>query len=165
MDYAWKENVIYQVKRACKFYNPANWDDNDIGIWLDALQGLSSEKILAAFQTYYKTGKYMPKPAEIIAIVQEVITPSHKKFEKQDDRKCDPVIASAWRIYLSKFLGWDFGAPKIELSDADVIEIVNREAAKYDQPGAVRPIHRIQSFWSGKNYDPDDWWSKFSTEH
>lgn len=166
MDQVWREDVLACLSEAMDFYNPGRWTETHNKIWIEALDKIPSHKILAGFQEYYKTGKHMPKPSEIIELIRERVTPVIGQKESQDKkpfRKCDPVIADAWRIYLRDFFDFKFGRPVNTLDHDQVIEIVNREASRTDQPLAVRPCDQIESYWKDKPYDPDDYWRKFTS--
>lgn len=162
-DTVWRDTVGFCLREAFEFFNPSRWTERHNKIWLDALTGLPGEKIQEGFREYYKSGKHMPKPSEIIALINERVTPASKTrrelSESEPARRCDPMIASAWKIYLRDFMQWPFGNPEIELDHERVLHIVNREAARCEKPGAIRPIDRIEEYWPPNPEDhPDNWW-------
>lgn len=144
-----RDDVLFVIGKAYEFYGKTP-SQTHIQIWLDALGGYPADLIAQAFQRYYATGQYMPRPVQILSLLDD-LKARKKSTEplKADEGKRTPEIAQAWITYLR----WahDFELPHNrnvpDMPIEQALEIVNREAARQNMPDAIKPEHRIDSYW------------------
>jgi len=146
-----RDDVLHKLGQVYEFYDkkPTN---SHVQFWLNALNGYRPDEILAGFDQHIARGKYMPKPVEIITIMDEQRSLRRARGTAAESHgQQTPEIAQAWITYMRFAFGMSLGAralpdaPAMPLEQA--LEIVNREAAKYDRPDSILPEHRIESYW------------------
>jgi len=151
MSNIWQENLYHCLDRAKGFYTPKVWTDDHNRIWVDALRGHKSQSITDAFGEYFKVGKHMPKPTEIISIIQTLNPrkpPSQKEIEIEPINPASPIIAAAW-IRLNK-LQSNFilcEQSDIKMSDDEAILICNMEANRLNFADAINEIFWLEDVW------------------
>lgn len=119
-------------------------------LWINSLADKPPNLILWALDEYVKTGKYAPKPVDILGLIANRGASSNAKTERPEvHRRGDPIIAQAWITYMR--FAHDFELPAArtvpDMPLEQCLEIVNREASKHDTPDAIKPEHRIESYW------------------
>jgi hypothetical protein len=115
--------------------------------WIAALSDKPLPLILKAFREYSKTGKYAPKPVDILELIA-LLKVTHRRDEAPPVRKpCNPEIVEAWITYMRFAYDFNFRDSVKGMSLDRALEIVNREAVKHNQPDAILLEHRIPEFW------------------
>ena len=173
MNQIWIDNLSKNLAKAKTFFGSKNWSSEHNQIWQDALCYYKPDQITRAFEEHYQSGKYMPKPAEIIDTLKrfypkksasERDEEARQAQEKQAYKKPDPRIVLATMIYQRYYLeltGWS--VDEHAMSQNDVLNIVNAQAAKYNVFGGVRPDHRLDQFWGDQIQQHDEWWRTNTT--
>lgn len=159
--------IILKIENVFAVYGK-NLPPAAIKIWMEQLANYSTQEILKAFDDHVagksvtesgNHSRYAPKPIHILEHIRSARDRKksfQKKQDEQNEKPCDPKIAKAWHLFITQIQGVgmlsDYTDPKnnIRLTRDEVIEIVNREAAKYDMPDAIPPAYRLREFW------PDD---------
>ena len=72
MSNIWLDTLNYNISKAHRFFKPKDWSEEHNDIWRDALQWAKVDQINEAFKIWYRQGKYMPKPSEIVKIVNDL---------------------------------------------------------------------------------------------
>lgn len=127
-----------------------------VRVWVNTLSGQSNTDVMAAFDEHFRSGKYMPKPSDILAIIgtkKELRSDKYQKPENFATTDCDPLIAKAWSIYMKLAFDWNVPGHKAKEDEMDmdtVLDIVNREASKHGRPDALLPEHRMQEYFGNQ---------------
>ena len=147
------DDILFKIGETLNFYGKTLEPTHRI-IWLRAFASFGTVDILKALDNHIGSadGKYSPRPADIIKLL--TAHNQQKRFNKDVERapegNCDPKIAAAWSHFLRLVHGFNMpGHHKIELTNEEVLEIVNEQAVKHDQPDAIPDEYKIQRFWPG----------------
>jgi len=147
-----RDDVLFVIGKAYEFYDKKP-SQTHVQIWLDALGGYPTDLIAQAFQRYYATGQYMPRPAQILQLLDDLKARKRASDPiRAEEGKRTPEIAQAWITYIRFAHGFELpmnrSVPDMPISQA--LEIVNREAARQGSPDAIKPEHRIDSYWGSE---------------
>lgn len=168
MNQIWIDSLLNNLSIAKGFFGAKNWTSEHNKIWQTTLCYHTAEQITAAFTEYYSTGKYMPKPADIMSILKyrypkktaaDREMEAREAQEKQPWTPPDPKISLAFMIYQRYFLeanGWNVELDA--MSQDEVLHIVNRQSAKIKCFGGVRPDHRLDQYWEDQVEEHETWW-------
>lgn len=150
--------VIAKLEATFAVYSKSISEDAIVE-WMKQLERFGTDEIIAAFSAHTQGGsitdhgnysKFAPKPFLIIELINKERN-RKKSYEAPEKIKthCDPAIAKAWVIAMRIFHGWapKDNNPDLEMTADRAIEIVNREAAKYDNPDAIPDAYKIQQYW------------------
>lgn len=153
------DDIEFKIREVFNFYGKT-LDDRSVDIWLKALTGHSADVIAIAFDQHIegKSGNasnHAPRPKQILELIarEGVRRKAHTPHDEPQEKPADPTIAKAWVICMRRFYGWaprDTN-PQINLSFERAIEIVNREAAKYDNAEAIPDKYKLPQYWGGQD--------------
>lgn len=150
------DDIVYKIQEVLHFFNK-ELEPQFRKVWLTAFAEYDAQSVVQSFDDYVgsENGKYAPKPADIIKILKE------RKGKNQWDRKysrdnfidldsvhCCPLIAKAWKVYMDFAYGFKMPGDKPDMPLDECLEIVNREAKKYNQPDSILVEHRIAEVWA-----------------
>lgn len=153
MDTLERDDFVYALTQTLAFYNK-ELDKMQTSFWVTACSDRSVRKLKAALIEYTRIGKFAPKPADILSIVDTMQQTVHKELPPPPTTNCPPEVAKAWLWYnrmncAGTNLEGIFGKgerPDPETEDR-YIHIVNHEAHKYGTPEAILPEHRLREVW------------------
>lgn len=141
------DDLKYGIGELLKLYGKA-LEPTAERFWVAALSDKPLPLVLKAVNEYSKTGKYAPKPVDILDII-DLLKASHKRTQAplHDYTPCDPEITRAWITYMRFAYSFDFRDDIDGMPLNKALEIVNREASKHNQPDSILLEHRIPEFW------------------
>lgn len=160
MSNIWLDTLNYNISKAHRFFKPKDWSEEHNEIWLDALQWAKVDQINESFKIWYRQGKYMPKPADIVKIINDLnpIKPPSLLENKQEKLpECNKTIQSAW-IRFNKLQN-DFDFPyvsKVEMTDDQAILICNMEAKRIEIPSAIKKEFWLTDVWGEMKKEKTD---------
>lgn len=159
----WIDELTNNLRAAYSFFRPKHWTEMHNKIWEEALQWESAERITHAFTEYYKTGKHMPKPAEILSLIKDLYPKQQParidyKPPEEERRACDPLIQSAWVRFNKLQCNYNFPfETKVQLTDDQAITICNLEAKRLEYPDAIQKMFWLKEIWGhDKPYQTDE---------
>jgi hypothetical protein len=155
----WNDSLKANLKKASDFYRPKVWSIDHNKIWQDALKGYKAEEITQAFEDYYRSSAYMPKPSEIIKIMR-YFSPQRTNQQPEAEHEplpdCNEIIASAWIRFNFIQNGFElkFEAPepgtetkRVRMTDCQAILICNLEAKRCRFPDAIQEAFWLFDVW------------------
>jgi len=148
------DDITYKLQETLLFYGK-ELETRFRNIWLTALASFDTDMILGAFDEYIASedGKYAPKPASIIKIlnVKRGADSWNRRYSKDNFAKpgeSRPIIAKAWATYMKFAYDWMTPGQKPDMDLEQCLEIVNQEAKKYNNPDAIKVEHRLPEVWA-----------------
>ena len=153
-----RDDVVYALKSTMSFYGKSV-DDQQIRIWLRGFIGKDPALVVKAFRDYCYTGKYAPKPVEILEILQ-LVNQHEQQYtppEPLPESSCPPEIAQAWWWFIG-IITVDADNPAMKLGSSEPISIeleekylhiVNHEALKANNPDAIPDAFKLAEVWGG----------------
>lgn len=141
------DDIRYRLDSLFEVHRKSPVSDRAFEIWLETLQLCQTNTILEAIKACAREQQYAPTPQVIYQLC--VKNPRHSDNFTVHDRPADPVIAKAWVIAMNIFYDWapKDNNPDIVLTRDQALEIVNREAIKYNNPEAIPEKYKINTLW------------------
>jgi len=147
-----RDDVIYALNQVQSFYNKT-LDDLQLRFWMRALQQYEAKDIMTALADYTATGKYAPKPADIIDAIKTLREQSRRteqpSIRRPDVRMADPKTARAWQ-YMIKLWGMGNLYKITEVDDdtaGEYLTLCNRQAMMNKNPDAIPPDGWLSDVW------------------
>lgn len=154
MDALDRDDFVHALTQTLKFYGK-ELDKMQTSFWVTACRDRPAKKLKAALVEHTKAGRFAPKPADILSLVDNMSQQGGRaELPPPPTTNCPPEIAQAWMwfnrvICAGSNLEGVFG--KGERPDPDIEErylfIVNEQAHIYDTPDAIPDEYRIQEIW------------------
>tara|TARA_R110000772_G_C13229911_1_gene432636 strand:+ start:27 stop:557 length:531 start_codon:yes stop_codon:yes gene_type:complete len=151
-----RDDVVFALKSTMSFYGKSV-DDQQIRIWLRGFIGKDAKMVVKAFRDYCYTGKYAPKPVEILELLQLV-----KQHEQQyvppkalPESSCPADVREAWSWFISKITedaenpAMNFKINKVYTAEQEeeMLLLVNTEAHKYRSPQSIPSDYKLKEVW------------------
>jgi hypothetical protein len=154
MDSLERDDFIHALTQTMHFYGK-ELDRGQVAIWVTACNGKAVEKLKKAFMEHLQSGRYAPRPAEILALVDGMAKiAGRNELPAPPTTKCPPEIAKAWMW----FIGRTTQDSNVSLFQDNIgidvdtqekyLEIVNFEAHKYGNPAAIPKEFRLEEIWA-----------------
>jgi hypothetical protein len=151
-----RDDVVFALKSTMSFYGKSV-DDQQIRIWLRGFIGKDPALVVKAFRDYCYTGKYAPKPVEILELLQLV-----KQHEQQyappkplPESSCPNEVREAWWWFIGKTSSdaknpaMKIGSDKVYTpeQEEEMLLLVNTEGYKYRQPASIPNEYKLKEVW------------------
>ena len=152
-----RDDFLYALKQTLLFYNK-DLDRMQTSFWWTACKDKPIAKLKKALVEYTKVGKFSPKPADILTLVDSMSLHMGQRSETHviPTTSCPPAIAEAWSWFLGR-MSKDCTNPNFRMfqknSGIDIetqekyFHVVNYEAFKYDMPEAIPDQFKIKEVW------------------
>lgn len=155
MDAVEKDDFIHALGQTLAFYGK-ELDRMQTSFWFTACKDKGVKQLKAALIEYTKVGKYAPKPADILAIVDNMRQhKAPKELPPPPTTNCPPEIAKAWMWFINRMTrGSNLEGLFDEHGDVDLktqekyLHIVNHEAHKYGTPDAIPDEYKLMEVWA-----------------
>jgi hypothetical protein len=144
-----RDDLLAILSKAYEFYGKTP-STTHTQIWLDALRDYPPQLVADAFRRYYATGQYMPRPVQILQLLDDLKARKRASDPlSAEEGQRTPEVAQAWITYIRFAHGFELPASKSvpDMPISQALEIVNREAARQGMPEAIKPEHHIDSYW------------------
>ena len=153
MDKLERDDFVYALQQTMLFYNK-ELDKMQTTFWVDACRDKPVGKLKDAFREHIKVGRYAPRPAEILAIVDMSVKQNRHETLPPPTTNCPPDIAQAWMWFINQSakgttldgLFDEHGAIDIPTQEK-YLHVVNHEAHKYGAPEAIPEEYKLQEVW------------------
>lgn len=155
MDAIERDDFVHALGQTLAFYGK-ELDQMQTSFWLTACRDKGSRRLKAALIEYTKIGKYAPRPADILAIVDNMSQQNKvKALPPPPTTNCPPDIAQAWMWFINRMtrgsslegLFDEAGAVDLETQEK-YLHIVNHEAHKYGTPEAIPDEYKLREVWA-----------------
>lgn len=155
MDAVERDDFVHALGQTLAFYGK-DLDKMQTSFWVTACNGRPVKKLKAALLDYVRVGKYAPKPADILAIIDQQPKGEAKALPPpKQETSCPPEVAKAWMWFLnritedSKNLSGLFDSNGSYTLDEQekFLHIVNHEAHKYSTPDAIPGEYKLKEVW------------------
>jgi hypothetical protein len=153
------DDIRHALAQTLSFYDK-ELDDRTWRFWWAVLSKLERAPTMAAIRDYLAVGKFAPRPAHIVDLVNENRQrPStfNRKENVDEYVRCPDHIAKAWRWYLALTTkDTSIEMFQEELAEATVedqeryLHIVNHEAMAANQPTAIEDKYKLKSVWGSE---------------
>lgn len=150
-----RDDFIHTLTTTMKFYSK-DVDAMQMKFWFRALAQQPLERIKRAFEIHVQTGKYAPKPVDILGILDEERqrTAANQERAEKPYKPCPPEVADAWRWFLGQtmddsdnFAGI-FSREDIPAEQQEkYLHIVNHEAQQAGLPDAISDEYKLKEVW------------------
>jgi hypothetical protein len=153
MDSIERDDFVHALTQTMAFYGK-ELDRGQVAIWVTSCSGKAVAKLKSAFMEHLKSGRYAPRPAEILTLVDGMAKLAGRNLlPAPPTTKCPPEIAKAWMW----FIGRTTKDSKTPLFQNDIgidldaqeqyLQIVNFEAHKFGMPDAIPAEYKIKEIW------------------
>jgi hypothetical protein len=146
------DDVKHALVTTLEFYGK-ELDNQQWRLWWSVLKQLPPKSVLRGLRDYLAEGKYAPKPANIVELCSRYSEGRSTIVKGPEPVRCPDHIAKAWQWYIAfstkdtQFAMFQNALDATDQEADDYIEIVNREAARLNQPDAILPEHKISLYW------------------
>jgi hypothetical protein len=149
-----KEDFLYALTQTMHFYNK-EVDRMQASFWWTACKDKGVDRLKKALIEHTKVGKFAPKPADILSIVDNM-SQQHGRNElpPPPTTNCPPEIAKAWMWFNNALCAGSrnfdgvFASSRVDDELADrYMHIVNHEAHKFDMPDAIPDEYKLKEVW------------------
>jgi len=150
-----RDDFLYALKQTLEFYGK-ELDKMQSSFWWTACKDRPASKLKRALIEHTKVGRYAPRPAEILALVDSMnhYAGATSEMHKIPTTNCPPEIASAWVWFIgrttqdSKKMQLFQKTPDIDTKMQEkYLHIVNHEAHKYGMPESIPEEFRLREVW------------------
>lgn len=151
-----KDDFLYALGQTLGFYGK-ELDRMQTSFWWTACRERPVKKLKNALIEYTKIGKFAPKPADILTLVDNMNINRGDRAEahKIPTTSCPPDIAKAWMWFLGRiteesenFAGIFESGGDISITEQErYLHVVNHEAHKYSTPEAIPEEYRLPEVW------------------
>jgi hypothetical protein len=150
-----KDDFAHALGMTLEFYGK-KMEKTDFSFWYSAMGDRSVETIKRALKEYIKIGKYAPRPANIIELMQTRAEHSRQALPPPViTTNCPPEIGAAWMWFIRHIakgsanldsLFCDQGPVTVEQQEK-YLHVVNHEARKFNNPDAIPAEYRLAEVW------------------
>ena len=154
MDKIERDDFVYALEQTMAFYGK-ELEKMQASFWVDACGDKSADRLKRALREHVKVGKFAPRPADILSIVDNMSKHSmvENALPPPVTTNCPPEIAQAWMWFIGR-IGGDMGAslfgskPDLDLATEErYLHLVNHEAHKYGTPEAIPDEFKLVEVW------------------
>ena len=150
-----RDDFLYALKQTLEFYGK-ELDKMQSSFWWTACKDRPASKLKRALIEHTKVGRYAPRPAEILALVDSMNhhTGAASEMHKIPTTNCPPEIVAAWMWFIGRTTQ---DSKKIQLfqkrTDIDTktqekyLHIVNEQAHIYGTPEAIPDEFKLAEVW------------------
>lgn len=150
-----RDDFMYALGQTLKFYGKT-LEDGDFAFWYSALGDRSVSQIKTALKEYLKVGKFAPRPANIMELINNARPAMTKSLPPPPTTTCPPEIADAWRWFIARTTQDTSMSGLFQSSEVMSMEqqekylhIVNHEAQRLNQPDAIPSEYKLAEVWAG----------------
>lgn len=150
-----KDDFAHALGMTLKFYGKT-MEKSDFSFWYSAMGDRGVVTIKNALKEYVKVGKYAPRPANILELMQTRAEHGRQALPAPEvTTNCPPEIAKAWMWFINHIakgsknmdsLFIEHGSATIEQQEK-YLHVVNHEARKYNQPDAIPNEYKLAEVW------------------
>ncbi len=150
-----KDDFAHALGMTLDFYGK-KLEKSDFSFWYSAMGDRNVATIKNALKDYIKIGKYAPRPANILELMQNRAEHGRQALPVPEmTTNCPPEIGKAWMWFIhhiakgSKNLDSIFGdCEKATLAEQEkYLHMVNHEARRCNKPDAIPEEYRLAEVW------------------
>ncbi|RLA38452.1 MAG: hypothetical protein DRR06_20765 [Gammaproteobacteria bacterium] len=156
MDAVERDDFVHALGQTLAFYGK-DLSMMQTSFWVTACGDKSVFQLKRALIEYTKVGKFAPKPADILSIVDNMGA-RHGRKEKTlppPVTSCPPEVTKAWMWFIGRMAKGSKNLDGLfdKHSDVDVatqekyLHTINHEAHKYGTPDAVPEEFKLKEVW------------------
>jgi hypothetical protein len=155
MDRVQRDDFMYALGQTMEFYGKT-LDKQAFSFWYSAMGNRSVEHIKMALKEYVKIGKFAPRPANIMELLESTRTPESAalKIAPPMTTNCPPEIAQAWMWFIGRIAkGSNLDGLFSDKLNIDVdtqekwLHLVNHEARANNEPDAIPDEYKLAEVW------------------
>lgn len=151
-----RDDLTHALSQLMGFYGK-KIDHTSVRFWLNAMEPYDPEDAKQAMLDYTKSGRYAPKPVDIIEIIS--LNRHQHRGESSapglQQTRCPVHIETAWRWFISEIgnglvdmrHGTDRRAKIDDATRDRYLEIVNQQAKLYNRPDAIPDEYKLREVW------------------
>jgi hypothetical protein len=155
MDAVDRDDFVHALGQTLAFYGK-DLDRMQTSFWVTACNGKPVKRLKAAMIDYVRHGKFAPKPADILSLVDSMGQQrGRNELPAPPTTSCPPDIAKAWMWFINRTAqGSNLDGLFDSQSDVDTatqekyLHVVNHEAHKYGTPEAIPEEFRLKEVWA-----------------
>lgn len=152
-----RDDLTHALAQMMGFYGK-KLDQTAVRFWFNAFHGRDPELLKQAMLDYTKTGRYAPKPVDILEVLDTNRSrdESRKPPIEHTHTPCPAHIERAWRWFIpmsaSGSRNFD-GVLEYDVGDVDpdqqeeYLRIVNEQARQYGTPEAIPDEFKLWEVW------------------
>lgn len=151
-----KDDFMYALGQTLAFFGK-ELDKVQFSFWYRAIGDRPIQQIKTALLDYVKVGKYAPRPANIIELIESGRQHSAQNAlppPEAPTTNCPPEIARAWMWFMSRTT---IGSSMAGIFDGEkgldqktkerYLHIVNEQAQVYGTPDAIPDEFKLKEYW------------------
>ena len=158
-----RDDFFHRLNKLALFYNKPELDQLQRSIWMEVFNNCDPSLCLEAMAKYLHTGKFFPKPAEILTIYKELksFQSSKERIVNNDepDIPRDRKLAAAWITFMSvAYDGWGIGKKSyMEFEEAQILvnkhcqtrlsDITLSQRDREDIINSVPDEYKLSEYW------------------
>lgn len=155
MDAVEKDDFVHALGQTMKFYGK-ELDAMQTSFWVTACRDRSVKKLKTALIEHVKSGRYAPRPAEILSLVDNMSDAGRGRasLPPPPTTNCPPEIAKAWMWFNKRLCsgtlldGLFQSSPDVDAETQEkYLHLVNHEAHKYGMPEAIPDEYKLPEVW------------------
>lgn len=157
MDQVDRDDFASALGQTMKFYGKT-LEKSDFSFWYSAMGDRPAHQIKTALKEYVKIGKFAPRPANIMELLNNVVPQNRQAAlpPPPQSTNCPPETASAWMWFIGRMAkgsqnmdGLFDGFGDIDLvTQEKYLHVVNHEAHKHGQPEAIPKEYKLAEVWA-----------------
>jgi hypothetical protein len=156
MDRVDRDDFAHVLGQTMEFYGKT-LEKSDFSFWYSAMGDRHVSTIKTALKEYVKIGKYAPRPASIMEIINN-LTPQSRQAAlppPPPETSCPPETAKAWMWFIGRMCkGSKLDGLFSDKLDIDIetqekyLHIVNHEAKATDNPESIPDEYKLAEVWA-----------------
>ena len=153
MDRVDRDDFVHALGQTLAFYNK-ELDRMQTSFWVTACGEKGVKNLKRALVDYTKQGKFAPKPADILSIIDNYSERPINSALPPPTTDCPPEIAKAWMWFIgqtaqgSNMAGLFSDGANIDVATQErYLHLVNHEANKYCDPAAIPDEFKLKEVW------------------
>ena len=145
-----KDDFLHALTQTLNFYGK-ELDKMQATFWWTACNSKPVNKLKTALMEHVRVGKYAPKPADILSLVDAVGPQNRDAALPPPTSACPPEVAKAWSWFIGKHsqggtMGSLFDKSGVSVDEQEkYLHIVNHEAHKYGTPEAIPDEFKLKN--------------------
>jgi len=152
-----RDDFLYALKQTLAFYNK-DLDRMQTSFWWTACKEKPVAKLKKALIEHTKVGKFAPKPADVLTLVDSMNHHSGaiSQMHTIPTTNCPKDIAKAWMWFIDRIadesptLSGLFGSDQSISVDQQekYLHVVNDQAHKYGMPESIPDEYKLKEVWA-----------------